>query len=557
MKIKNSGLIKDLKSSRYLRPAFLLTFLFTLINGLNAQDASMSNETTVRFTVLLLFAVGLIVVFLVLVMSDTLIGLFATSSGADSQTGKLFSGGEAAISADAHPNAGNAKVHKLDRGFDIKVEGRAKKVIDESFSATTFSVRPIDFKGLKPIPKMCVAVGDEVKAGDHLFYDKASPDVFFCAPVSGEIVEIRRGEKRAIIDVVILADKEIQHRDFGAANPLELSREDIRAKLLDSGMWVSLIERPFGLMATRDRFPKAIHVSSFDSSPLAADFAFALKGREADFQTGLNALTKLSEGKVHLNMNARKKPAAVFAEAKNVQHNWFDGEHPAGMCGIQIHHIDPINKGDIVWTINPVDVANLGCLFNKGIYHPERVAAIAGPVVESPRYIKTLAGANLTKALNSGISEENVRAISGTVYTGRSISKEDHLGHFDHVVSVIKEGDFHEFMGWLLPSYARPSISPTIPWSQFSFINFDVNTNTHGEKRAFVVTGQYESVLPMDLYPQHLLKAIMAGDFDLMEGLGIYEVIEEDLAICEFVCTSKQPVQQTLRDGINYMFEQG
>jgi Na+-transporting NADH:ubiquinone oxidoreductase subunit A len=240
----------------------------------------------------------------------------------------------------------------------------------------------------------------------------------------------------------------------------------------------------------------------------------------------------------------------------NVEKHYFTGAHPAGNVGVQIHHIAPIARGEVVWTVGAQEVVFIGRLFLEGHFNTERLVAVAGPEVNKPSYIKTYTGANLETLINDQAKVENVRVISGDVLTGKNIGKSGYLGFYDSLVSVIEEGDFYEMFGWILPSYARPSISPTFPWTLFPNEEFDVNTNTHGEERAFVVTGQYESVLPMRIYPVHLLKAIMANDFELMEGLGIYELAEEDLALCEFVCTSKTNVQEILREGLDYMYEQ-
>lgn len=451
---------------------------------------------------------------------------------------------------------GNGKAVNLTKGFDIKIKGKAPKQIAGSFTSATFAVKPIDVNGIAPIPKMMVAEGEEVKAGDGLFYDKLKPNIIFTSPVSGEVAAIKRGAKRAIVEVVILADTNLSFREFSTANPSDLSREEVKKVMLESGTWTLLHQRPYNLLADENTVPKAIHVSGFDSAPLAPDLNFALEGKEKAFQTGLNALAKLTDGTVHLNLNAAEQPAAAFNNAENVQKNWFRGAHPAGNVGIQIHHIDPINKGDTVWTMAAQDVAVLGTLFLEGKYEPERVVALGGPEVENPRYVKTFIGANIENMVKENLSHDNVRYVSGDVLTGRQIEANGHLGLYDDQLSVIQEGDFFEFMGWLLPSYGRPSLSKTFPWAMMPNKEFRVNTNTHGEDRAFVMTGQYEKVLPMDIYPVHLLKSILYGDLDQMEGLGLYEVVEEDLALCEFVCTSKQPVQKILRQGMNTLIEQ-
>ncbi|MFT7589267.1 MAG: Na+-transporting NADH:ubiquinone oxidoreductase subunit A, partial [Limisphaerales bacterium] len=415
-----------------------------------------------------------------------------------------------------------------------------------------------DFIGISPIPKLHVGTGDHVKAGDQLFYDKARPEIQYSAPVSGEVIEVKRGEKRRITEVIIKPDEQISYKEFPKAEPLLVDRQEAIDQLLESGAWASIRQRPFNVVADPTDDPKAIHISGFDTSPLSPDYNFVFEGRKQAFQHGLNLLTRLTSGKVHLNLSADHKPTATFNEAENVQINWFDGPHPAGNVGVQIHHIDPINKADVVWTIRPQDVITIGKLFTDGIYDPERVVALAGPEVIRPRYIKTRLGANISELLKDNLQTSNVRVISGNVLTGSEIPEDGHIGYYDDLVTVVSEGNQPELFGWLLPAYPRPSLSKSFPIiaNDTPQEGYWVNTNMHGEERAFVVSGEYEKVLPMDIFPVHLLKAIMARDFDLMEGLGIYEVDTEDLALCEFVCTSKIDVQAILREGLEYMRSQ-
>lgn len=445
--------------------------------------------------------------------------------------------------------------HKLKKGFDILIEGEAEKVVKD-FHADTYAVTPLDFKYLPPIPKILVKQGDEVKAGDPLFCDKENESIVFTAPVSGEIAEITRGDKRSIRDITILADREIQYRDFGAASASGLSQEDVKAKLLASGAWVLIRQRPFQVIADPNVKPKAVFVSTFDTAPLAADLNFTLSGQKAYLQEGVNALAKLTGAPVHFGLNANETPDEAFLGLNGVKYSWYEGKHPAGIVGIQIHHTDPIQKGEVVWTVQAEDLITIGKLFKEGKYDPVRTVAVAGPEVKNPSYVRTRIGANISKIVENNLNNDHVRYISGNVLTGKQIAANGHLGFFHNQLSVIEEGDKYEMFGWLIPSYMRPSLSRTFPAFLFPDYKFNVNTNTHGEKRAFVMTGQYEEVLPMDLYPVHLLKSIIANDFDKMEGLGIYEVVEEDLSVCEFVCTSKTEVQSILRMGMDNLIEQ-
>lgn len=449
------------------------------------------------------------------------------------------------------------KVIKLTRGFDIKIEGAPAKKINNTFTSKTFSIKPIDFHGLAPIPKLLVAEGDGVLAGDRLFFDKQNDNIFYTAPVSGEVIEIRRGEKRSIVEIVILADQVMKYRQWDKADVNSISNTEIIDRMLDSGAWHFLKQRPYDIAANPKEEPKAIFISGFDSAPLAPDYNFIMEGKQFDFQNGIKILSKLTKGKIHLCLSSDHKPCDTFDYAKGVEVHWFSGPHPAGNAGIQIHHIDPINKGDTIWYINPQDVANLGKLFTEGIYQPERTVAYAGPELVHTGYIKTLQGANISEIIKNNLKNTHVRFISGNVLTGKKIEANGHLGYYDHLLTVIEEGDQPELFGWLIPAYPRPTKSSAfLAYMNEAPSGFRVNTGMHGEERAYVVTGQYESVLPMDIYPVNLVKAIMARDFDLMEGLGIYEVSEEDFALCEFVCTSKIEVQEIIREGLDYVRSQ-
>jgi len=444
-------------------------------------------------------------------------------------------------------------VTALSKGFNINLQGVANKVINNSFAPKTFAVKPSDWVGLQPIPKMMVKEGQSVLAGDVLFIDRKMEGIFFTAPVSGVVSEIKRGDKRAITAVIITPDAQPKFKNFKKAAVSSLSKEEVLAQIVESGAFTSITQRPFGLPALPNATPKAIFISAFDTAPLAADLDFVIDNlSSADFQAGLDALAKLTN-KVHLNVRVGSN--AKYTNAKNVQVNYFEGKDPAGRVGVQIHHIDAIKKGEMVWTIRPQDVATIGKLFNEGIYDPTEVVAVAGTPFAKTFYVKTKKGASMS-SLVQGIDAKANRFISGNVLTGKQITADDYIGAQDSILTSVKEGTDYEMFGWLVPQYLRPSISPTFPWSTNEKIAFDANTNSHGEHRAFVVTGQYEEVLPMDIFPVHLLKAILAEDFEQIEGLGIYEVIEEDLALCEFVCTSKQPVQKILREGLDYIYSQ-
>jgi Na+-transporting NADH:ubiquinone oxidoreductase subunit A len=443
-----------------------------------------------------------------------------------------------------------SKTIRLKKGKDIGLVGQAPLALKGDIASATYALKPTDFRFL--VPKMEVKVGDEVQCGDALFHDKSNDRVKFTSPVSGEVVEILRGERRAIQAVKVLADKEVKRKKFKVSD--SSSKEEIIDVLLESGLWPNIVERPFGVIANPEESPKAIHISCFDSAPLAPDFSFILDGEQEAFHKGVEILKKLTDGKVHLNLRKGGKNN-VFEGNSNAEYTYFSGPHPSGLVGVQIHHIDPINKGDIVWTLNPIHAAQIGKLFLTGELHRETKIALAGSDVKEPGYYQCIQGVDLTDTKTSHVAD-GARVISGNVLTGTQLADINYLGYFDQLVTAIPEGDDYEFMGWLFPSYARPTLSNSLPISKFLKKTFKVNTNYHGEERAYVVTGQYEKVTPMDIMPQQLVKSILAGDFEKMENLGIYEVIEEDLALCEFVCTSKIEVQQILSDGIELMSEE-
>lgn len=442
---------------------------------------------------------------------------------------------------------------RLRKGFDINLAGKASPTIASIDHPELFAVKPPDFQGVY-LPRMLVAEGDTVKAGTPLFRDKRLENVFFTAPVSGEVVEVKRGDKRKLLEVRILADRSFDHvqfKKYSTSDLTNLDRAAAQEQMLSSGVWVNLVQRPYGVIADPAETPKAIFISAFDSHPLAPDYNVLFKGEEQYFQAGVDVLRKFTAGVVHLNVDANA-PASVFGQTKGVELNQFSGPHPAGCVGVQIHHLDPINRGEIVWTINPGGVIQIGKLFLNGIYDASRVVAVAGSEIRQPQYYKTYSGANINKMIGNNLNTQHVRCISGNVLTGTHIDKDGFLGFFDHLVSVIPEGDYYEFLGWI--SHTPKKLSFQRAWGLLSFLNgareYVLDSNTHGEPRAFVQTGVFEKVTPMDILPTYLVKAIIAEDFDEMEALGIYEVVEEDLALCDFVDVSKHNIQGILREGI-------
>ena len=381
----------------------------------------------------------------------------------------------------------------------------------------------------------------------------------FVSPVSGEILEISRGEKRKILSIKIQADKTQSYQENKVLNLKTVKSEDIKALLLSSGCWPFIKQRPIDIIADPMMSPKAIFISAFDSAPIAPDYDFILHGEDENFQAGIEVLKKLTTGTIHLTVNGNGSPDKVFTNAKGVQVNKIYGKHPAGNVGTQIHHIDPINKGEYVWTINPQDVAIIGKVFKTGRFDLSKTIALTGSEIKNPKYYKTIIGSSVENILKNQITTDNVRVISGNVLTGDKIEQTGFLGFYHNQITVIPEGNHPKFSfteGWLSLGLDKFSISRTY----FSWLmpnkKYRLDTNLNGEVRSFVVTGEMEKVFPFDIYPMQLIKSIIYEDLDEMENLGIYEVAPEDFALCEFVCTSKVDIQEKIRKGLDKVQEE-
>ena len=447
-----------------------------------------------------------------------------------------------------------SNIIKIRKGLDIALKGGAEKVLIKTTLAATYALKPGDFQEL--IPKLVVQEGDAVQAGAPLFVDKHHPEIQYVSPVSGIVSAIVRGEKRKLLEVVVTPDKEQEYVNHEVSNLASMSREQIIALMLQSGVWAFLKQRPYNIVANPETTPKAIFISGFDTAPLASDIDYSLTGEYEAFQKGIDVLNKLVS-KIHLGIHDQLASTSVLKKVKGVETTIFEGPHPAGNVGVQIHYISPINKGEIVWTIDSQHVVVLGRLFLKGIYDVSKIVALVGSEVKKPRYFRMIAGASVTNIADNIDTENNPRYISGNVLTGSNIGKTGHLGFYDNMITVIPEGDSYEFFGWAKPlrlnkySFSRSYLSWIFPKKEYV-----LNANINGGERAFVMNGQYEKVVPMDIYPIYLLKAILAEDIDKMEQLGIYEVVEEDLALCEFICPSKIKVQEILRNGIKLMIKE-
>tara|TARA_B100000767_G_scaffold103524_1_gene99406 strand:- start:424 stop:1776 length:1353 start_codon:yes stop_codon:yes gene_type:complete len=441
-----------------------------------------------------------------------------------------------------------SKEIRLKKGLNINLIGEADKVYASVKPPKRYVVKPTDFHGLTP--KLVVKVGEKVKAGSSLFFNKYNDKINFCAPISGEVIDIVRGAKRKILEVVLKPDNVIDYKQFTIASAKSISREQIIDFMLKAGVWPFIRQKPYDIIANPTDMPKAIFISAFNSAPLTIDNDFALYGMDELFQKGLDYVVQLTSGKTHLNIDGNTNPSTIFTGAKGVEINKIRGAHPAGNVGIQIHHIDPINKGEVVWYLQPQDVIAIARLFTEGKYDVSRIVALAGSQVKKPKYYRTIAGASIANLLSDNINEGDSRIISGDILTGQHIDVNGILGFYDTTITVIEEGKEQEFLGWILPGLHKFSASKTFLSWLTPAKKYSLNANMHGEERAYVMTGEYEKVLPMDIFPAHLIKACMIEDIELMENLGIYEVSPEDFALCEFVCTSKIEVQTIIRNAL-------
>ena len=443
----------------------------------------------------------------------------------------------------------------LKKGLDLPINGTAAQNTKKVIVPDVVAVKPTDFRGL--VPKLLVREGDKVLAGTPVLADKMSQNILFASPVSGTVAEVVRGEKRKLLEVRIKADATQEYVDFGVKKVAEMSAEQIKEALLAAGLWPALVQRPYGITANPEVKPKAIFVSAFSTAPLAADTEYVLRDEFEHIQTAINALGKLTDGGVHFSLNSSNYSGTPFHKIENVIQHTFSGKHPAGNVGVQIHHISPIRKGETVWTVSLLMLAAIGKLFNTGKYDVRRKIAVTGPKAENPSYVEGYPGISMKELKDYYASAENLRFVSGDVLTGTNVGAEGFLGFADNQVTILEEGNKYELFGWAKP-FRTSQFSASRTYFSWLTPNkkYDMDTNLHGGPRAFVVNDTYSKVLPMDLYPVYLLKACLANDIDKMEKFGIYEVIEEDLALCEYVCPSKIYIQQIITDGIALMLKE-
>lgn len=441
-------------------------------------------------------------------------------------------------------------VIKLTKGLDINLAGEAERKKICLRSNGKYMLQPDDFIGVTP--KVVVKPGDTVKSGEALFISKEYPEVKFASPVSGTVKEVLRGDRRKVLGVSVDADAVLDFVDFGKKDVLRLDAQGVKSALLEAGLFGYINQLPYAVSANPYVQPKAIFVSALRDKPLAADFEFELEGQEDDFQAGLTALSKMA--KTYLGIG-RKQTAKALTEAHDVEVTIFDGPCPAGNVGVQINHLAPVNKGEVVWTVEPTAVLFFGRLFNTGKVDLRRTVAFVGSEVEKPAYVDMLVGEELATLLSNSIkTDRNVRIIDGNVLTGRVTTKEGFLGAHSSEITVIPEGnDTDEFAGWIMPRLGQFSVNRSYFSWLFGKKKYALDARVKGGERHMIMSGEYDKVLPMDIYAEYLIKAIIAGDIDKMEQLGIYEIAPEDFALAEFVDSSKLELQRIVRQGLDML----
>ena len=443
-----------------------------------------------------------------------------------------------------------ANLFKLRKGLDINLQGKAEKKKLKLKSNGKYALLPDCFEGV--VPKVVVKEGDKVKAGDALFINKNCQEMKFASPVSGTVTAVERGERRKVLAVKVQADATQVFTDFGVKDVASLTGEQVKEALLEAGLFGYINQLPYDVVTTPDTTPKAIFVSALRDKPLAADFEFELQGQEKEWQVGLTALSKIA--KTCLGIGARQTSAALTS-TKDVEVNVFDGPCPAGTVGVQINHVSPVNKGEVVWTVDPSAVIFFGRLFLTGKVDLHRTVALCGSEVKNPQYVEMLVGEELSTLLSNSYDEKhNVRIINGNVLTGRVTTKEGYLGAHSSEITVIPEGnDADEFAGWIMPRFKQFSVNRSYFSWLFGKKAYALDARVKGGERHMIMSGEYDKVMPMDIYPEYLIKAIITGNIDKMEQLGIYEVSPEDFALAEFVDSSKLELQRIVREGLNML----
>lgn len=445
---------------------------------------------------------------------------------------------------------------KIKKGLNLPIIGKPEQIIDAGAPIHSVAVLGRDYVGMKPT--MLVNEGDRVKLGQALFEDKKNPGVLYTAPGTGVVTSINRGQKRVLRSVVIKLDGDEQETFASYAEPQlnELSAEDVQDNLVKSGLWTALRTRPYSKVPALGSTPSSIFVTAMDTNPLAADPTLVLAERESDFRAGLAVLTRLTAGPVYV---CKQKGANVPAETHgNVQVAEFSGKHPAGLVGTHIHLLDPVGANKTVWHIGYQDVIAFGHLFLTGELSVDRVIALAGPLVNQPRLIRTRLGASTENLVANELEDVECRIISGSVWNGfRATDWSAYLGRYHNQVAVLAEGRRRDFMGWLAPGFNKFSESNVFISKLFGRSRFDFTTTQNGSPRAMVPIGNFERIMPLDILPTQLLRYLLVGDTDMAQKLGALELDEEDLALCSFVCNGKYDYGPALRRNLDTIEREG
>ena len=444
---------------------------------------------------------------------------------------------------------------RIRKGLDIKLVGAAEKTVSNAPFSTEYGLVPDDLHGI--VPRLIKREGDSVQAGEAIYHAKRDERVRVASPISGTVKEVRRGDKRKILSIIIEPDNQQTAVSYDVSGWLNASDENFKTLLCNAGLWPFIKQRPYDVVANPDTTPKAIFVSAYNSAPIAADADFLVSGKEQFLQAGVDALKKLTSGQVHITLEGGNT-TSPFRNLQNITVHNAKGPHPVGNVSTHIAKVDPINKGEFVWVVAPEDVAMIGEFLTKGVVSFDRIVAVNGAQVNNAAYVKTLIGSKISDVVaNFDIKEDKNRIIQGNPISGYQSNLDEFLGVYTNQIAILEEGDDYDFFGWNKPQMNKFSV---LRANMFSFLTpnkkYNLNTNTNGEERAFVLNGIYEEVFPLDIYPVQLMKSCLYKDIDEMEKLGIYEVAPEDFALTEFICVSKLPHQKIIREGLDEMIRE-
>ena len=447
-----------------------------------------------------------------------------------------------------------ARIH-LNKGHDLKIKGAPKAELLELPCPNKIKIVPDDFQGVKP--KLLVKVGDKVKVGGQLFFDKNNPKILFCSNVTGEILDIKLGARRKVEFIEISCEESEVHFSAPASSPDDIEREDIINILLENGLWPTLRQRPFSKIANPNDTPKSIFITAMPTAPFSLDLNLAMKNNSDGIDVGLSILSKLTSGNINIALDTNKE-YSIFSESIKAKIHHFSGPHPSGNIGVHIHHIDPIsNKNDVVWYISLQDLNDIGKFFKDGIYPTDKYISVGGSCLSDPAFYKIKKGMLISDILKDQIVNDESMIISGDVLSGARTSDDMPVNFYHDILSVIPHYKKRDFLGWVLPGLKKYSLSRTFLSSLFDKKKTNFDTRINGSRRAIIPFGRWEAMLPMDLMPDFIVKSILAKDIEDMEKYGIYECDHEDFALCAYACQSKVEVSKIIKEGLNLMEEEG